>query len=131
MATGARQGQEVRLRIDDDPMAVARLRRLLTDIAADAGLSREGSFALRLAVTETVANALRHPATDGDAEVRIRVQPDGVEVEVVSHGPFRIREDTAASERGRGLPLIVSLMDEAVFTRHNGETSVRLRKRAA
>ncbi len=131
MPNGADKGERIHLHVPDDPVAIARLRRLLTDVATDAGLSREASFAVRLAVTEAVANALRHPSGEGSAEVRIRVDGDGLEVEVVSHGPFRLREDIAASERGRGLPLIVSLMDEAVFSRTNGETSVRLRKHAA
>jgi anti-sigma regulatory factor (Ser/Thr protein kinase) len=122
--------EELLLHIPDDPAAVAGLRRTLTNVASAAGLSREGSFALRLATTEAVANALRHQGTADDAVVRIRADEEGVEVEVSSHGPFQLRNDTSA-DRGRGLPLIVALMDEAVFSRRNGTTSVLLRKRAA
>jgi len=131
MSNDPDQGEQIHVRVPDDPVAIARLRRLLTDVATDAGLSREASFAVRLAVTEAVANALRHPSGEGSAEVRIRVDGDGLEVEVVSHGPFRLRTDTSSADRGRGLPLIVALMDKAAFSRQNGTTSVLLRKRAA
>ena len=127
----AHRTEELFLHIPDNPAAVAGLRRTLTDVASAAGLSREGSFALRLATTEAVANALRHQATDDDAVVRIRADEEGVEGEVSSHGPFRLRNDTSSADRGRGLPLIVALMDEAAFSRQNGTTSVLLRKRAA
>ena len=119
------------LHVPDNPVAVAELRRTLTDMAAEAGLSRESAFALRLAATEAVANALRHPGPGHEAIVRIRADHDGVEVEVSSDGPFRLREDTGGTDRGRGLPLIVALMDEAQFRRLDGHTSVRLWKKAA
>ena len=122
---------ELLLHVPDNPVAVAELRRTLTEVATDAGLSRESAFALRLAATEAVANALRHPGPAHEAVVRIRADADGVEVEVSSDGPFRLREDTGGSDRGRGLPLIIALMDEAKFSRDNGTTSVRLWKRAA
>ncbi len=122
---------ELLLHVHDDPVAIAELRRTLTDVATEAGLSRESAFALRLAVTEAVANALRHPGPGHEAVVRIRADAEGVEVEVSSDGPFRLREDTGSTDRGRGLPLIIALMDEAQFRRHNGTTSVRLWKSAA
>jgi len=122
---------ELLLHVPDDPVAVAALRRTLTEVATDAGLSRESSFALRLAATEAVANALRHPGPENATVVRIHADRAGVEVEVTSDGPFRIREDTGAPDRGRGLPLIIALMDEAEFRRRDGTTSVRLWKRAA
>jgi anti-sigma regulatory factor (Ser/Thr protein kinase) len=125
------RSDELLLHIADDPVAVAELRRTLTDVAAEAGLSREGAFALRLAATEAVANALRHPGPEHEAVVRIHADEDGVEVEVSSDGPFRLREDTVNHDRGRGLPLIIALMDEAQFSRRDGTTSVRLWKRAA
>jgi anti-sigma regulatory factor (Ser/Thr protein kinase) len=126
-ANQTRDQPSLELRVADDPTAVARLRGTLAQVAEEAGLSDEASFELRLASTEAVANALRHPEGPGTADVTVRADETGVEVEVVSPGPFRLRADSD-TERGRGLPLMVALSDEAEFLRRGDSTCVRLRK---
>ena len=118
-----------RLVVTDDAESVAALRAAIDAAAARYGLSTESAFALKLAATEAVANALRH-ADDRRAEVSLAPAEDAVEVEVVSRGAFQLHHGLDP-ERGRGLPLIVACADEAAFARENGGTRVRIRKRAA
>lgn len=95
---------------------------------------------LRLAVSEASANALDAQAAAGDespVRIRIELDPDTVAVTVTDHAggfdvaavdpipaatdPRRLRH-----ERGLGIPLMRSLVDEVTFTRTDDGTAVRL-----
>ena len=95
---------------------------------------------LRLAVSEACANALdAQEASGNEAPVRIviEVEDDHIAVTVTDHAggfdvdqldpippgtdPRRLRH-----ERGRGIPLMRSLVDEVTFTRTAEGTAVRL-----
>ena len=119
-----------RLVVHDDPDSVAGMRAAVDDLAAEHGLAPETAFDLKVAATEAVANALRHPEAPGAADVILAGASDAVEVEVRNRGPFRIGTGVDA-ERGRGLPLMVALADEVRFSATDDGTSVRSRMRTA
>jgi serine/threonine-protein kinase RsbW len=109
---------------------------------AAAGYAAQDQFAVRLALDEALANAIKH-GHRGDArkrvDVRYRVGPAEVRVEVHDQGPgfdpARVPDPLAADnvERasGRGLLLMRSYM---TWVRHNergnGVTLCRLRSAA-
>ncbi len=118
----------VRLTVQDDPESVAAVRSSVERVGAAAGLSDEAVFGLKVATTEAVANALRHPGADGGrVAVTLATRGRALEIEVESHGPFRI-DDGFEPERGRGLPLMLALADEVEFAASDTGTRVRLRK---
>jgi serine/threonine-protein kinase RsbW len=127
--TGAAGG--FRLAVHDDPDSVAGMRAALEHLAAERGLPDETAFDLKVAATEAVANALRHPERRGDAVQVVAAGDDGaVEIEVRNRGAFRIGTGLDA-ERGRGLPLMVALADEVEFSTTDDGTSVRIRMRTS
>jgi serine/threonine-protein kinase RsbW len=95
---------------------------------------------LRLAVSEACANALdaqRATSSDAPITITIEVGDDRVEVTVIDHaGGFAVEDVSplpAATdpgrlrhERGLGIPLMRSLVDELSFTPTGDGTSVRL-----
>ena len=117
----------VRLRVEDEPTAVGEVRKTIDRVGAAAGLSDEALFGLKVAATEAVANALRHPGADeSGVDVTIATHEEAFEVEVENGGRFRV-SDRADPEHGRGLPLMLALADEVEFAASTQGTRVRLR----
>lgn len=97
-------------------------------------LPAELTYDLLTCVQEASKNALRFAATPYGVHVSVTVDAGEILVTVCDHGagldPGRIGElpPDPLSESGRGLFLLLTLMDEVEF-RVNGGTEVRLRKR--
>ena len=119
-----------RLVVHDDRDSVAGMRAAVEDLAAERGLDPETAFDLKVAATEAVANALRHPGAPRAADVTVAADSDAIEVEVRNRGPFRVGTG-ADAEHGRGLPLMVALADEVQFSATQDGTCVRIRIRTA
>jgi serine/threonine-protein kinase RsbW len=97
-----------------------------------AGLSKELSDDLALAVSEACANAILHA---GGATITVGWLSDGerIEVEVRDEGIFRRRVPMPEldGQGGHGIPLMMALMDEVVVregTEEDPGTLVRLVK---
>ncbi len=121
----------VHLTVTDDAASVAAVRAAVERAARECGLSREATFGLKVAATEAVANALRHPDTEREAiAVTLAARPEGIEVEIANRGQFRIGTGLDA-ERGRGLPLMFALADEVELATSDEGTRVRIRAWAA
>jgi anti-sigma regulatory factor (Ser/Thr protein kinase) len=119
----------LRLAVRDEPSAVAEVRAAVERVGAAVGLPPDPLFNLKLAATEAVANALRHPSNDGaGVEVTLAAHDDALEVEVENAGTFR-PGDALDPERGRGLPLMLALTDEVQFAASPAGMRVRLRMR--
>jgi serine/threonine-protein kinase RsbW len=120
--------EAIRLVVRDDPDSVAAVRSSVERVGTAVGLPEEAVFGLKVAATEAVANALRHSQRNNE-EVEVTLEARGavLEIEVENHGPFRI-DDNLDPERGRGLPLMLALADEVVFTASDRGTRVRIRK---
>jgi anti-sigma regulatory factor (Ser/Thr protein kinase) len=79
-----------------------------------------------------VTNALRHAPDDHVVDVIVAADETSVDIEVADPGAFsahRELQGAADAEGGRGIPLMIALVDEVEFTRTGNGTRVRIRKR--
>jgi anti-sigma regulatory factor (Ser/Thr protein kinase) len=84
------------------------MRREVRAVLAAAGLDEDTAFALLLAASEAVNNAVEHAVDPTRPEVRVRVrvaaEPWRASIEVRDHG--RWRERRPSMDRGRGAALM-------------------------
>jgi anti-sigma regulatory factor (Ser/Thr protein kinase) len=117
------------LTLHDEPASAATLRAAVDEMAAGDEIDESARFDLKVAATEALANALKRARSDGHAvDVALERKGDVLEIEVRDAGEFRL-DYGADSERGRGLPLMVALVDEVEFASTDDGTRVRMRKR--
>jgi serine/threonine-protein kinase RsbW len=122
------------LRLCNGPEATRKLRAALSRVAESYDLSPEAAFELKLAATEALTNAIKGAADEHSVEVAITGSPEGVDVEVTDRGvfaPSQRQEHALDSEGGRGIPLMLALVDEVEFASVGDGTRVRMRKRAS
>ncbi len=88
--------------------SAGRMRREVRAVLAAAGLDEDTAFALLLAASEAVNNAVEHAVDPTRPEVRVRVrvaaEPWRASIEVRDHG--RWRERRPSMDRGRGAALM-------------------------
>src|SRR4029450_125603 len=136
LTTPLSSGKErtVRLRLRDEHQATAKLRSALGRVARASGLAADATFDLKLAATEALTNALKD-APDGHAvDVAIEGGDGVVDIEVTDRRrlrPAHRDESALEAERGRGIPLMLALVDEVEFVSQSSGTRVRLRRNAA
>jgi anti-sigma regulatory factor (Ser/Thr protein kinase) len=124
----------VRLRLRNEPGATSKLRRAVDRVARASGLAADATFDLKLAATEALTNAVKGAPEDHVVDVAIEGGHGAVDVEVTNSGRFRPDfgvESELESERGRGVPLMLALVDEVEFASVRGRTRVRLRRASA
>jgi len=125
------EADTVSLVVNDEPASVARFRATVETVAREHGLSPDATFALKVATSEALTNALRAAAGEAvSVDVSLEGEADAIQVEVLGRGRFRL-VDGREPERGRGLPLMVALADEVEFSRTDEGTRVRIRMRVA
>ena len=101
--------KKVNLDLPVDAKAPRKARRSLIEL--DTVLDEEQADAVRLLVTELVTNSVKF-AGKGTIEVRLRIDPDKVHVEVLDDGPGFVpsRDRPALTDTsGRGLYLVEAL----------------------
>jgi len=130
------KGRVVRLRLRNEPGVTSKLRRVVDRVARASGLAADATFDLKLAATEALTNAVKGPPEDHVVDVAIEGAHRAVDVEVTNSGRFRPEfgvesELEAQAERGRGVPLMLALVDEVEFASVRGRTRVRLRRVSA
>jgi len=119
-----------RLKVRAETARLAEVRDFVARVATEATLGPERVFDLKVAASEAFANAVEHACSPAeDLEVCVSVSFDRLVVEITDDGCFRpptLPRETGQN-RGLGLPLMVSLMDEVSFARApSGGTTVRL-----
>src|SRR6266508_518771 len=120
-----------RLELALESSPISAVRQAVDRLARENGLTDEARFELQLAVSEAVANALRHGSGEtAHVDVFLAARNGMIEIEVKDHGFFEPRSSVDA-ERGRGLPRMVALLDEVEVAAGQDGTRVRLRKRLA
>lgn len=101
--------------------------------AADFGFDEEVRYAVKLAMSEAVTNAIQHGSTSPHDEVRIlAIEESGALVfEVTDTGRFRPRVARRGElpESGRGLEFMRRLMDEVDLRQTSYGTLLRFVKR--
>lgn len=108
---------QVELRIPRKPEFVRLARATAWALAAQLDFVVSHADDIKLAVGEACTNAVEHVPADRSDEVVVRflVDPERLTVEVVDNGPGFVIADGMApgeSERGLGLVIIQSIMDE-------------------
>ncbi|MEO8290434.1 MAG: ATP-binding protein [Gaiellaceae bacterium] len=125
------------LHLRNQPSSTLELRAAVDRIADACHLGGETRFELKLAATEALTNALREAPESHVVDVAISGCESAVDIEVTDPGVFapRVRSDAERgldrrldAESGRGIPLMLALVDEVEFASTGRGTRVRMRK---
>ncbi len=116
------------------PSALYKIRTFVREVAAAQGMADSLVDDLVLAASEASANAILH-TNSPRVEVTFRVSGTKVEVRIDDAGVFHRRLPMPDLDgRGRGIPLMMALMDEVAIregTPDRPGTTVRLVKNTA
>ena len=120
--------EELNLRVAARPEELAALRRLLRGWLRDAGADARAIDAVLLASGEACTNAIEHAYGPGEQtfEVEGRREGDWIELIVRDRGRWR---PPRGQNRGRGLGLMQTFMDEVEVMPSDDGTAVRMRRR--
>ena len=122
----------VQLSLHNDPFPTRALRAALDDLGARCGFSASELFDLKVAATEALGNAIKGSRNGRAVDVAVKPVDGAIEVEVRNAGTFELGSPSlvgAESESGRGIPLMLALVDEVEFASTTEGTLVRIRKR--
>ena len=120
--------QRLSLRVAARPEELAAIRRLLRGWLADAGADVRAIEAVLLASGEACTNAIEHAYGPGDQTFELEGARDGDDVVLVIRDSGRWRAPRGQN-RGRGLGLMETFMDEVEVTPSDTGTAVRMRRR--
>ena len=124
----------IRLRIRNESGATSKLRRALDRVARASDLPADAAFDLKLAATEALTNAVRVAPEDHTVDVAIEGGRGRVDVELTNRSRLRpafAEQSALEAESGRGIPIMLALVDEVEFSSVRGGTRVRLRQVSA
>jgi anti-sigma regulatory factor (Ser/Thr protein kinase) len=127
---GIQQAARIDLKLGNRPGATGELRRAIDRLAEKCGLGSEGRFDLKLAATEALTNAVKKESGDRVVDVMLESYDGVIDVHVADRGPFTAAGTVGAlTEGGRGIPIMLALVDEVEFSHTHDGTRVRMRKR--
>jgi stage II sporulation protein AB (anti-sigma F factor) len=103
-------------------------------VAADAGLDEPECFQIRLAMSEAVANAIKHGSSEETDRIRIEAfEHDGSLIfEILDSGEgvaAPVGRARADDESGRGLEVLEMIMDDVELVSSSGGSVLRFAKR--
>jgi serine/threonine-protein kinase RsbW len=130
VTAAALPGCEWALSVDPVASSLAEVRRFVERVALEVELGAEKTFDLKVAVSEACANAVEHAGCESrplavSARLHQRILVFVVRDDGLFRPPSYARED--CGNRGLGLPLMVTLMDEVNFAKTpDGGTVVTL-----
>jgi anti-sigma regulatory factor (Ser/Thr protein kinase) len=121
----------LQVRADARPESIRPLRDAVASLASESGLSSEQVYAVKLCVSEAIANAIKHAYPErepGTIEVSVREVDDEFAVVVADHGRKRVHPPRYTGDGGGfGLGFISRLTDGCTFTAASDGTSVEMR----
>jgi anti-sigma regulatory factor (Ser/Thr protein kinase) len=120
--------EELNLRVAARPEELAAVRRLLRGWLTDAGADRRAIEAVLLASGEACTNAIEHAYGPGEQTFELEGARDGDDIVLVIRDSGRWRPPRGQN-RGRGLGLMETFMDEVEVTPTDKGTAVRMRRR--
>ena len=113
-------GRDRRLEVRPELTELTRIRSLAQLAAEEFGLPSREAHEFKLAASEAAANAIEHglPCGDGLIHVWVSLGAERLSFGVRNRGTFGPRKANAGEfdERGRGLTLIATVMDELTVT---------------
>jgi serine/threonine-protein kinase RsbW len=114
---------------------VSRARAIVSEAAAGAGLSSEGTHDLILATSEAVANAVQHGEAWPNDCILLVTEPSasGLRVEVSDCGRFESTLEPAPMDAtgGRGIGIIAAIVDRLEVRNGDGQTVVCFERHAS
>jgi anti-sigma regulatory factor (Ser/Thr protein kinase) len=116
------------------PRRLQDAREWAKDVAADAGLAEPECFQVRLAMSEAVANAIKHGSTEESDCIRIEAfeRNGSLVFEILDSGDGIAAPVGRASEEdesGRGLEVLEMIMDDVELVSSHGGSVLRFAKR--
>ena len=120
--------EELKLRVAARPEELAAIRRLLRGWLVDAGADRRAIEAVLLASGEACTNAIEHAYGPGERTFELHGRREGDDVVLVIRDDGRWRPPRGQN-RGRGLGLMRSFMDEVAVAPQESGTEVRMRRK--
>jgi FixJ family two-component response regulator/anti-sigma regulatory factor (Ser/Thr protein kinase) len=127
LTTAPASTDRLALTLPAEPEALITARRALRNWLAEVGVDPEALYDITLATGEACTNAIEHAYAPGEASFdveAIRGETD-VLVTVRDYGSWR---EPRGQNRGRGLKLMHTLMDEVNVRREETGTTVELRR---
>jgi anti-sigma regulatory factor (Ser/Thr protein kinase) len=127
LTTGPASTERLALTLPAQPEALITARRALRNWLTEVGVDEEALYDITLATGEACTNAIEHAYAPGEASFEleaIRGEAD-VRVRIRDTGEWRAPR---GQNRGRGLKLMETLMDEVRIERETGGTTVELRR---
>jgi serine/threonine-protein kinase RsbW len=124
----------VQIAVHEQEAPTRALRAVLDGVGERLGVPDEELFDLKVAATEALTNAIKGSSNGHGVRVEVARRGDSIEIEVTNNGDFELHGPVCSdieSEGGRGIPLMVALVDEIEFGATGQGTRVRLRKRFA
>jgi len=111
------------------PLAVPFVRRALEHYLIEHDVNEEKRFSAITAIGEALANAIEHayPEMPGTVRLRVQLADAFLRINVEDSGDWR--PVFKNEERGRGIPLMRSLMDTVEIQRNRSNTLVRMQLR--
>jgi anti-sigma regulatory factor (Ser/Thr protein kinase)/putative methionine-R-sulfoxide reductase with GAF domain len=119
---------ELHLRLPAEPKTLAHVRRVLRRWLLERGGGEADVAEVTIAVSEACANAIEHAYAPGPADFELHASGvnGDVTVTVRDEGQWRAPR---GKNRGRGLSIIASAMDEVQVDRQSNGTEVVMRRR--
>jgi anti-sigma regulatory factor (Ser/Thr protein kinase)/putative methionine-R-sulfoxide reductase with GAF domain len=126
--------EQLRLELPADPSILSGTRRLLRRWLRERGAQEPVMSELALAANEACANAIEHAYAPGPASFQLHAWLEGqngsgpptIVVTVGDSGQWR---ETRGENRGRGLTIIETAVDDYVINTSSAGTEVTMRKR--
>ena len=120
---------ELHVSAEARPESIRQLRDIAGSIASEAGLSSEQVYAVKLCVSEAVANAVKHAYPEGEpgpVEVSAHEASGELAVVVADHGSGRVQHAKRFDEGSFGLAFMTRLTVGCTFTAAEDGTTVEM-----
>jgi serine phosphatase RsbU (regulator of sigma subunit)/FixJ family two-component response regulator/anti-sigma regulatory factor (Ser/Thr protein kinase) len=127
LTTAPASTDRLALTLPAEPEALITARRALRNWLAEVGVDPEALYDITLATGEACTNAIEHAYAPGEAsfDLEARRGDEDVTVSVRDYGSWR---EPRGQNRGRGLKLMWTLMDDVAVRREETGTTVELRR---
>jgi anti-sigma regulatory factor (Ser/Thr protein kinase) len=119
---------ELHLRLPAEPKTLAHVRRVLRRWLLERGGGEADVAEVTIAVSEACANAIEHAYAPGPADFELHASGVNGDITVIVRDEGQWRAPRGKN-RGRGLSIMASAMDEVQVDRHATGTEVVMRRR--